>query len=149
MTHYASASTFAVFLLASLVLAVTPGPAVIRELWAVRRQPGGARQHAPARSRAFRDGILVALFNPKTALFFAAFLPQFVDPASSPLAQSLSLSAIFVTIAACTDTMYVLAADRLGPRIAAGRPTLGRYAAAISFIALGVFVACSGARSVK
>ncbi|HTV97344.1 MAG TPA: LysE family translocator [Steroidobacteraceae bacterium] len=225
MMHYAISPTFAVFLLASLVLAVTPGPAVIylvtrtlahgrrvgfasiggvalgnlgnaalacvglavvfaisadaflvvklagaaylvflgvRELRRAARRPaaGGApdrdrprpsRPGTPARSRAFRDGFLVALLNPKTALFFAAFLPQFVDPAGSPLVQSLSLGALFVAIAACTDTLYVLAADRLAPRLAAlgARAALGRYIAGISFIALGVFVACSGSRSGK
>lgn len=101
-----------------------------------------------AHSRAFRDGFLVALLNPKTALFFAAFLPQFVDPARPPLAQSLTLSAIFVAIAARTDTLYVLAADRLQAALGS-RPNLGRYAAGIAFIALGVLVACSGARSGK
>jgi threonine/homoserine/homoserine lactone efflux protein len=44
---------------------------------------------APLR-RVFRDGVVVALLNPKTAMFFAAFLPQFVDASSAPLVQSLT-----------------------------------------------------------
>ena len=113
--------------------------------------PRGARPepHPAPRRRAFRDGFLVALLNPKTALFFAAFLPQFVDPGRSPLAQSLRLSAAFLSIAACTDTLYVLAADTLASRIAGLGGALGRYVTGFSFIALGIFVACSGSRSAR
>ena len=51
----------------------------------------------------FRDGFVVALLNPKTALFFAAFLPQFIDPSGSPMMQSVLLGALFVLVAASTD----------------------------------------------
>jgi threonine/homoserine/homoserine lactone efflux protein len=106
---------------------------------------------AGARGRAFRDGFWVALRNPKTALFFAAFLPQFIDPRGSPLAQSLSLAAVFILVAVCTDTLYVLAAGTLGPKLVrfGGRSETGRYVTGLSFIALGVFVACAGNRTVK
>jgi threonine/homoserine/homoserine lactone efflux protein len=85
--------------------------------------------------------------NPKTALFFGAFLPQFVDPTRSPLGQSLGLGAAFVAIAVCTDTLYVLAAARLGPGIArlGVQPVMTRLAG-LSFIALGWVVACSDSR---
>ncbi len=84
-------------------------------------------------------------------MFFAAFLPQFVDPGAAPLPQSILLGGMFVLIAACTDTLYVLAAGALGPKIAGlgGRHSCGRYLTAISFIALGIFVACSGSRSAR
>jgi threonine/homoserine/homoserine lactone efflux protein len=107
---------------------------------------------APAAAlAAFRDGFWVALLNPKTALFFAAFLPQFIDPEGSPLTQSLALAAVFILVAACTDTLYVLAAARFGPRLAGfgARPEVGRYLAGFSFIALGVFVALAGNRPAK
>jgi threonine/homoserine/homoserine lactone efflux protein len=99
-----------------------------------------------SRLRAFRDGFLVALLNPKTALFFAAFLPQFVGRAGSLLAQSLFLSGVFVLIAICTDTAYVLAADALGPRLTKllGWRSYGRYVTAATFIALGAYVAFGG-----
>jgi threonine/homoserine/homoserine lactone efflux protein len=99
-----------------------------------------------SRLRAFRDGFLVALLNPKTALFFAAFLPQFIGRAGSPLAQSLFLSGAFVLIAICTDTAYVLAADALGPRLTKllGWRSYGRYVTAATFIALGAYVAFGG-----
>ena len=56
----------------------------------------------------------MATFNPKTTLFFAAFLPQFIDAgAASPLTQGLVLATLFVAIALCTDTLYVLTASSL------------------------------------
>ena len=51
----------------------------------------------------FRDGFIVALLNPKTTLFFSAFLPQFLDPHSSTIVQSVALGAAFVLIASVTD----------------------------------------------
>src|SRR5258705_3766566 len=54
----------------------------------------------------FRDGFVVALLNPKTAIFFAAFLPQFMSPHGSAIGQSGMLGATFVAIAAVTDTTY-------------------------------------------
>ena len=45
----------------------------------------------PQKRRIARDGFLVALLNPKTALFFAAFLPQFIDPAGSTALQGAML----------------------------------------------------------
>lgn len=56
-------------------------------------------------SRIFRDGLVVALFNPKTAVFFAAFLPQFINSGTAPTLQSVVLGAMFVAIAAVTDTV--------------------------------------------
>jgi len=121
----------------------------VEELRSARthRAPQAPRTHA----RVFRDASLVALLNPKTALFFAAFLPQFVDPRGSALAQSLSLGAVFVSIAVCTDTLYVLVAGTLGARAVKrrGPSTIGRYLSATSFLALGIFVALSDARSAR
>jgi threonine/homoserine/homoserine lactone efflux protein len=213
MMHHAFSPTLAVFLLASLVLAVTPGPGVIylvtrtlaggrraglasvggvalgnlgnaalaslglaavlavsaraftavklagaayliylglRELRRARRPTHDDPRPPVKGARIFRDGFLVALLNPKTAIFFAAFLPQFVDPTRAPLVQSLALGAVFVAIAACTDTLYVIAADRLGPGIArlGMRPIMARLAG-LSFIALGLAVACSDTRSTR
>ena len=46
--------------------------------------------------RIFRDGFVVALLNPKTAVFFAAFLPQFMSANVSPILQSATLGTLFV-----------------------------------------------------
>ncbi|MDE5442939.1 LysE family transporter [Bradyrhizobium sp. CSA207] len=62
-------------------------------------------------SRAFRDGVLVEALNPKTAAFFLAFIPQFLDPASSsPTLQFIALGAISVTLNTLADVVVVLMA---------------------------------------
>ncbi|CAG9178512.1 LysE family translocator [Cupriavidus respiraculi] len=113
-------------------------------------QAGAApgRQGAKPIGTMFRDGFVVALLNPKTALFFAAFLPQFMNPAADPMAQSLLLGAIFVLVAAASDVCYVLTAAAVLPRLAGSRKAVaaGRYLTAGAFIGLGVFTAISGGR---
>lgn len=70
---------------------------------------------AAAPREVLRQGFTVAVLNPKTALFFLAFLPQFADPARAPLAaQILLLGLLFVALAVLTDSGYVLAAGGLG-----------------------------------
>jgi threonine/homoserine/homoserine lactone efflux protein len=104
---------------------------------------------APKRlARIVGDGFIVALLNPKTALFFAAFLPQFMSTATAHAAQSVVLGACFVVIAAITDTLYALAAGALAPRLAAAKnlPAWGRYGSGALFIGLGVCTALAGAR---
>lgn len=99
--------------------------------------------------RILREGFVVALLNPKTALFFAAFLPQFLRPEGSHLGQTLTLGAAFVLIAACTDLVYVLAASRLAPRMRslAGSARWGRRLAGSAFIGLGIATALGGRSS--
>jgi threonine/homoserine/homoserine lactone efflux protein len=93
--------------------------------------------------RVFRDGFLVALLNPKTSLFFAAFLPQFMSPHGHPLAQTLVLGGVFVAIACVTDILYVLTASLVAPRLgrAARHARWGHRLAGTSFIGLGVLTA--------
>jgi threonine/homoserine/homoserine lactone efflux protein len=100
-------------------------------------------------SRAFRDGFVVALLNPKTALFFTAFLPQFMTPDASPLVQSLTLGTVFVVIAAITDTGYAMLAGGASTALTRCRSVtpIGRYATGGTFIGLGLFTALSGGRS--
>ena len=97
--------------------------------------------------RIFRDGFVVALLNPKTTIFFAAFLPQFMSPHISPMLQSVALGTLFVTIAAVTDSAYALLAGAIAPamqRTGIGR--LGRWFGSSIFIGLGIFTALAGTR---
>ena len=91
--------------------------------------------------RIFRDGFVVALLNPKTAVFFAAFLPQFMRADSPAIVQSLTLGSTFVAIAAVTDTGYAMAAGALAPVLtrARGVRAFGRYLTGGSFVGLGVY----------
>lgn len=69
----------------------------------------------------FRDGVLVALLNPKTAVFFAAFLPQFMAGDAAPMVQSVVLGSLFVAIAAITDAGYALVAGAISPLLGSVR----------------------------
>jgi threonine/homoserine/homoserine lactone efflux protein len=119
------------------------------------RQPSGTleapRPVSSPPARIFRDGFIVALLNPKTTLFFSAFLPQFLDPHSSTIVQSVALGAAFVVIASVTDTTYALTASVIAPAMARAKASrsVGRYLTASAFIGLGVFTAASGSRHAK
>ncbi|TWD84755.1 threonine/homoserine/homoserine lactone efflux protein [Kribbella amoyensis] len=74
------------------------------------------RAESSSSLRIFRDGVLVDLLNPKTVLFFLAFLPQFVQPGSGPL-QILVLGGYFVLLAAACDAAYAVAAGGFATRV--------------------------------
>ena len=99
----------------------------------------------------FRDGFIVALLNPKTAVFFASFLPQFMSTGAVPILQSITLGSLFVALAAVTDTTYALASGAVAPALARalGVRAFGRYLIGGTFIGLGVFTAFSGSFSGK
>jgi threonine/homoserine/homoserine lactone efflux protein len=70
---------------------------------------------APSRRRIFWQGVLVAVLNPKTALFFLAFLPQFVDSSRGSIApQLLVLGGLVVVMGTVSDSLYALTAGTLG-----------------------------------
>jgi threonine/homoserine/homoserine lactone efflux protein len=102
------------------------------------------------RSRLFLRGLLVQLLNPKIAVFFLAFLPQFVDPARGPVAlQVLVLGTLFTLLAVLSDGAYVLLAGAVGSRLRATRTT-GRRLARLSggvYIGLGLTAALSGSHA--
>jgi threonine/homoserine/homoserine lactone efflux protein len=106
---------------------------------------------SPSLPRTLRDGFAVALLNPKTALFFAAFLPQFIDPARAAVPQCVLFGGAFVAIAACSDTAYVLAAGVAAPALGRMRRarSFGRGLTAAIYIGLGAFSAFAGARGTR
>jgi len=96
--------------------------------------------------RAFLDGVVVNTLNPKTALFFLAFLPQFVDLSRGRAgAQILGLGLLFVLLGTLTDGAYALGAGtaarwlRGRPRFLAGE----RWVSGGVYIGLGVVAAVS------
>jgi threonine/homoserine/homoserine lactone efflux protein len=108
-------------------------------------EPGvEARPKRPA--RLFYQGVLVNVLNPKLALFFLAFLPQFVDRARGavPL-QVATFGLAFVLLGLCTDSSYALVAGTVGPwlrehvRLLRGE----RYVVGSAFVGLGVAAAFS------
>jgi len=118
-----------------------------------RAEAAGPLTPAPV-GRVFREGVMVALLNPKTTIFFAAFLPQFMHTATPALPQAVMLGAIFVVVAAASDLGYVLLAGWLAPRLArAGAASKwgrwGQYTSGGALIALGIAGAMAGQRSVR
>src|ERR1700693_3694219 len=95
--------------------------------------------------RIFRDGAAVALFNPKTTLFFAAFLPQFLGPPPVPLPKILILGLFFVGTGGFSYALYVLASSSVSGLLTrkknSGFPL--RWLAGSLLIGLGLFTAFS------
>ncbi len=116
----------------------------------VRRLLAREAEHQPATfqrqslKRIFRQGVLVAILNPKTALFFFAFLPQFVDSSKGSFTlQLLTLGCLFVFMAIVTDSLYALLAGAMGQWLKGTRSFLRveRYLVGTVYIGLGVMAA--------
>jgi threonine/homoserine/homoserine lactone efflux protein len=93
--------------------------------------------------RAFREGILVEALNVKTALFFLAFLPQFVSPALPVVPQLIAMGMVCVVLNTLVDVVAVLAAARIlnaGAARAKRAQQLNRVSGA-TMIALGAYLA--------
>jgi threonine/homoserine/homoserine lactone efflux protein len=94
--------------------------------------------------RAFREGVLVEALNPKTAAFFLAFVPQFVDPAGGHVAlQFVALGFVSVALNTLADVLVAFAASGIREG-AAARPALIRRlreASGAAMVALGIGLA--------
>jgi threonine/homoserine/homoserine lactone efflux protein len=113
------------------------------------REESQQAQIPPSRSlsQLFAQGFLVNLLNPKTALFFYAFLPQFVNPARGPVAaQILLFGALFVLLAFCTDSLYALLGSTVGRWLFRNVrfQRIRRYITGSIYIVLGVTAAIAG-----
>jgi threonine/homoserine/homoserine lactone efflux protein len=104
---------------------------------------------------SWRQGYLVGIANPKVALFFLAFFPQFLEPArGSMTAQILVLGAVFVAIGLVFDASYGALAGTLSTRLARRRASgsgsgsaKGRVVIGLTYIGLGGFTAATGSRT--
>ena len=106
------------------------------------KRPQAATQASDqmTRRRAFTQGIVVNTFNPKVALFFLSFLPQFIDAdRGSAALQSLILGTTFVILGSVSDSLFALLASALRGTLLRGKslPFVQRYVAGTVFIALG------------
>ena len=112
-----------------------------------REDPEVEAASEPASMRkVFTQGFVVTLLNPKVAVFFLAFVPQFVDPTAGTATQVLVLGGLFIAIGIVMDGLYALASGVLGDRLQSrtwwrrGR----RWVSGFIYIALGVVAAVAG-----
>jgi threonine/homoserine/homoserine lactone efflux protein len=94
--------------------------------------------------RRFGQGVVVNVLNPKTALFFFAFLPQFVDPDQGSAALQIGiLGLVFVALAVISDSVWALVAGSASERLRDSRRFLGvqRYVSGSVFVGLGALTA--------
>ncbi len=154
LVHVAAATLGLSALLASSAVAFGvvkyAGAAYLIFLGASRLRSREAPELPAARDgQVFRQGVLVNVLNPKTALFFLAFLPQFIDPgAGSASLQAALLGLLFVAIAVVSDGLYALVGGSVAERIRrspAVRRRLDRASGAV-LIGLGAVAALTGSR---
>ena len=108
--------------------------------------PGTATGSA---ARAYRQGVVVQVLNPKVGLFFLALVPQFVDPRVGPVAvQVVVLGLVLGTIGVTISSLYALGGSALAARGRGrgGDTGRGRYVTGGIYIALGVAAALTGDR---
>ena len=94
--------------------------------------------------RAFAQGVIVNVLNPKVALFFLSYLPQFVEPSRGPAwSQVLVLCLTFVVLGLCTDSLWAIATSTLRTVLLRGRslPFIRRWVSGSVFVMLGVLAA--------
>lgn len=114
-----------------------------------RADPADTDPQRPPRARRkdFAEGVVVNVLNPKTALFFLAFLPQFVDPARGEAwLQILFLGLVFMLLGLVTDSIWALAAGSAGATLRRSRrwARAQRYVSGSIFVGLGVLTALAG-----
>lgn len=121
----------------------------IRKLLTADEQAENEEIKRESLSRIYWQGFAINLLNPKTALFYFAFLPQFVDPSKGNVTgQTLFLGALFVGMAIVTDSLYALLASSLAERLRGSRHFQKgqRYFAGLVYVGLGITTALTGSK---
>jgi threonine/homoserine/homoserine lactone efflux protein len=115
----------------------------VRMLMRKQQDAGLQTMSAPGARRALLEGILVEALNVKTALFFLAFLPQFVAPGEPLVPQLVLMGSICVALNTLVDVIAVLAAHRLldSGAMHTARARLMTRVSGITMIGLGLFLA--------
>jgi threonine/homoserine/homoserine lactone efflux protein len=110
-------------------------------------ETAAAVERAPL-GQVFAQGLVTQLLNPKVAVFFVAFLPQFLNPAEPIATQVVVLGAVYIAIAVAIDATYVMSAAALSRRFIASSVAQRRAGriAAVSYMALGLAAAATGVR---
>jgi len=149
----ASAGLSALLLTSALAFTAVKSIGAIYLIWLAIRtllaRDDSATETMPLRSKekVFAQGLLVAILNPKTALFFLAFLPQFVNASRGSVAlQTLVLGGVFVVMGVCTDSLYGILAARAA-RCLIRSPVMLRRQRLVTgsiYLALGVATAGTG-----
>ncbi len=100
--------------------------------------------------RVFTDGVVLNVLNPKTAIFFLAFVPQFVDPnAARPALSVAVLGTVFIVLGVVSDGAYALAGGWMGGRLRSSVRLRRRsnLLAGGTYLGLGALTALSGNRA--
>ncbi|MBG0813221.1 LysE family translocator [Planomonospora sp. ID82291] len=119
----------------------------LRRLLARADDGGAAEPPAASRRRMFWEGFAVNVLNPKTAIFFLAFLPQFADPAAGPIApQIVLLGVIWTVLGVASDGAFALLASALAGRLRRSARARRRLdvAGGLVYLGLGAATALSG-----
>ena len=113
----------------------------VKSLRSARRSSAVVAPTVRPEKRLFGEAFVVSLLNPKVALFFLAFLPQFVQRGHGPIwTQTLVLGAIYILLGLCSDSVYAVIGARLGTRLSGRAEQLRatRYAEGGILVGLGV-----------
>ena len=111
--------------------------------WLERDDPADPAARIPRSGRrVFAQGVVVNVLNPKTALFFLAFLPQFVDRDRTVWTQIAVLGLCWVVLGLMSDGAYALAGGTIGSFLRRRKRAV-RYASGGIFVGLGVVAAKS------
>jgi threonine/homoserine/homoserine lactone efflux protein len=116
----------------------------LRRLAGLEREPEPHLRRPRDLGQLYRQGIVVNVLNPKTALFFLAFLPQFVEPDRGAVwVQILALGLLFAALGFLSDGVWALVAGTLGDRLRRSRrfPSVQRYLSGSVFVGLGAVAA--------